>query len=334
MSRCSIRNLRAAALLAALALSAACDRKETFVPPADLHVTTALSTNGVCVGDVVTLKVTVEHPTNLQVRLPQFGRDKKVVLRNQTQAPDTVPGRTEFALTLSSFEVGSHLVVTGRVEGVRGEAVVLSTNFPDVILRVESALISTNQPPSPNFGLVRWPAPPVVRNLRLLGLILLGIVLLTAAFLLLRRRMLRKAAEPAAPPPTPYEVAMEALKRLLELGWIEEGRVEPFFVELSAIVRTYVEARFALRAPEQTTEEFIRAAASSSALSLEHRQLIVGFLTECDLVKFARHTPGAPEMRAAYDATERFVRESYIPPAPATPAASSPQPETPPGGGT
>jgi len=125
---------------------------------------------------------------------------------------------------------------------------------------------------------------------------------------LLARRI--KMPPPLPPPVPPHERALHALAGLLSKHWIEQANVEPFYVELSDIVRRYIEDRFQLRAPEQTTEEFIRATANSALLSHDHRKLTSSFLEQCDLVKFARHRPGADDMRAAYSAGERLVRET------------------------
>jgi hypothetical protein len=103
---------------------------------------------------------------------------------------------------------------------------------------------------------------------------------------------------------------LAALQILLAKKWIEQENIEPFYIELSTIARSYIEARFNLRAPELTTEEFIRETASSHHLSLDHQQLTGAFLEQCDLVKFAKHRPAQSDMRAAYSAAERLVRET------------------------
>ena len=108
--------------------------------------------------------------------------------------------------------------------------------------------------------------------------------------------------------------------------WTGEGKQEPFFVRLSSIVRTYVEARFSIRAPERTTEEFIRDAVKSPDLTPTHRRRLADFLETSDLVKFACHRPGTPELLTALDSAETFVRETI--PAPAAPSPSSAAPET------
>ena len=109
---------------------------------------------------------------------------------------------------------------------------------------------------------------------------------------------------------THADLELALIESLRAKGWIEALNVEPFYVELSAIVRRYLEARFGLRAPERTTEEFIRDALTSKKLSDPHRDLVAGFLEQSDLVKFARHAPGPTDMRNALESAERLVHET------------------------
>ena len=84
-------------------------------------------------------------------------------------------------------------------------------------------------------------------------------------------------------------------------------------VDGQADICAAMEAAFAehgLRAPERTTEEFIRDALSSKKLTDAHRDLVAGYLEQSDLVKFARHAPGPTDMHNALDSAERLVRET------------------------
>ena len=60
----------------------------------------------------------------------------------------------------------------------------------------------------------------------------------------------------AGPPLTPAELAYLELQRLLE-SQEAQGDVKLFYVELTAIVRRYIERTTGIRAPEQTTQEFL-----------------------------------------------------------------------------
>ncbi|MFQ5655810.1 MAG: hypothetical protein ACE5GW_13905, partial [Planctomycetota bacterium] len=107
-----------------------------------------------------------------------------------------------------------------------------------------------------------------------------------------------------------YEVARTRLDRLLARPLPGAEDVAPFFVELSGIVRRYLENRFELRAPELTTEEFLEAASASPDLSAEHQPPLRDFLRVSDLVKFAHHVPDAEAIEGAIVTARRFLEET------------------------
>lgn len=117
---------------------------------------------------------------------------------------------------------------------------------------------------------------------------------------------------------TAYQLARARLDRLLAKPFPGPQQVDPFFVELSAIVRRYLEDRFELRAPELTTEEFLVAVGqagafcreSFSAISPEHQALLREFLRLADLVKFAGIQPSNDDIRQSIDAAGRFLDET------------------------
>ena len=121
----------------------------------------------------------------------------------------------------------------------------------------------------------------------------------------------RRARASAPLPPRPaHLVALEALRRLQRQDLIAQQRVEEFYVRVSDIVRRYIEWRFGLRAPEQTTEEFLLAGLATGGLIATHRHLLEAFLAHCDLVKFARHQPTAEDMHQAWQGATAFVEQT------------------------
>jgi hypothetical protein len=107
-----------------------------------------------------------------------------------------------------------------------------------------------------------------------------------------------------------YDVARAELDALLRAGLPDPASMDPFFVALSRIVRRYLEARFALRSPELTTEEFLEVMVASPDLSGAHQQLLQSFLRQADLVKFAHHVPSGEDVLASVEAAERFLVET------------------------
>jgi YD repeat-containing protein len=269
-----------------------------------------LSTNVIRVGDAVTAVVKVYHPPDGKLEIPELERGKEIVVRDrrwETLAHSEDRAETQVTYDLTSFRVGEHVVATGTVQCTLSEDEVLESPFPISVITVESTLAGEDMPPRDIKGPVSWPGtvPRWVWGLALVALIALVASILLVRFLSQPRTILQQA-----PPPPPHEVALRALRALMKKGWIESEDVEPFYVELSGIVRRYIEDRFQLRAPEQTTEEFIREATTSNVLSMDHQQLTRDFLEQSDLVKFARHRPAKDDMKAAYDAAERLVRET------------------------
>jgi hypothetical protein len=121
---------------------------------------------------------------------------------------------------------------------------------------------------------------------------------------------LRKRAEQLAPPPPAWEVAYRRLRELDERHLAEAGRYEPYYVDLSAILRYYIEDRFHLRAPEQTTQEFLAASSTSGLFSSDHEQLLSKLLKHSDRVKFAQYVPSVPEMERSFASVLQFVDET------------------------
>ncbi len=123
----------------------------------------------------------------------------------------------------------------------------------------------------------------------------------------IRRHLAKCNAELAPPPaPPPHVVAWERLQRALDL--IHEA--EWFCIEVSHIIRVYLEERFRLHAPDRTTEEFLIELQSSRHLAGEHKQLLANFLSECDMVKFARAELPEQELRGLHEAASRLVGET------------------------
>jgi hypothetical protein len=106
----------------------------------------------------------------------------------------------------------------------------------------------------------------------------------------------------------PHETALRDLARLRPL--IADGAVREFVTAISAILRTYIEARFELQAPYLSTEEFLIVAEQSDRLEAEHRARLARFLQSCDAVKFALRFMEVDAMEELWTAADGFVRET------------------------
>lgn len=127
---------------------------------------------------------------------------------------------------------------------------------------------------------------------------------LGALFALLRRG---RGPRPA-PPPIPADVwALEALERLAVRDLPRRGEVQRFFIELTDVVRSFVERRYDISAPERTTREFIQEAERHPLLAADQAAMLGNLLRSADLVKFAGDRPAGAECDRAFELVKAFV---------------------------
>ncbi len=132
---------------------------------------------------------------------------------------------------------------------------------------------------------------------------LAGLAILFALWKWLQKR---KANQPL-PPPIPAHI--RAKQKLAEaLALISQPK--PFVVAVSDTARTYLEERFTFRAPERTTEEFLRELGGTDLLAKEQKESLGQFLQSCDLVKFAKYEPGEKELHELHSSAVRLVEET------------------------
>jgi len=213
---------------------------------------------------------------------------------------------------LVCWEPGHHLLKSPPVQYRTAGEEQQEAPGDELGVTVESLL--EKEPSAADIRDIKAPEPIPVdwRPYWLLGGGLLGAVLI--AFVLYRTLNRPKRLAAAAPPPPPHAIAAAELERLRARRLVEQGAFKEYYSELSDVVRRYLEGRFKLRAPEMTTEEFLVAAARDGRLAPAHRRLLGEFMTESDLVKFARHLPTIADSERAWTAARRFVDETAAAP--------------------
>jgi len=141
----------------------------------------------------------------------------------------------------------------------------------------------------------------------IIALLITGVVV----FLLLQRS---KVKEPEVKPvDPPWVIAYRHIEQLKKDQLIKQGEVKEYFTRLSDIVRHYLEGRFALRAPEMTTEEFLWELKRSSCLGERQKEFLRNFLNSCDMVKFAKHPSSDSEMEKVLTAAVSLIDETKTP---------------------
>jgi hypothetical protein len=135
----------------------------------------------------------------------------------------------------------------------------------------------------------------------------LGVLVVLTVFLLVWRYWHRRMTDISVVPVVPAHIrAKQMLER--SLAFIVEPK--QFCTLVSDTIRVYLEERFNFRAPERTTEEFLRELQATNLLSPEQKEKLGKFLESCDLVKFAKYEPGENELRELHHSAVKLVEET------------------------
>jgi hypothetical protein len=274
------------------------------------------------VGDELHLTIEAVAETGVDVSMPQFeDAIGPFDILERTTPPDVpVDGRRRWrhAYRLSTFESGElaipsiELEFVDRRDGAQADEATGSTLASEPIpVTVTTVLAESDDP----LATRKVRDPVYVRapmSGRLIAAIVGGAVLALALLILIIGRLTRsrRAVPWAAPALPPHVWALGELDRLAGDSLIERGEVQAYYFRLSDIVRSYIERRYGLMAPERTTNEFLREARRHQALRELHRTLLASFLRTADMVKFALHRPTAADADEAWSAARRFVEET------------------------
>lgn len=150
--------------------------------------------------------------------------------------------------------------------------------------------------------------PPL--SWKLVGLIasvLVALSAIAALLWLLVRWIVRKIREHRM---SPIERAWVELDRLIKKGLPGRGRYKDFYVELTMVVRRYVQRKYGIKAPHLTTEEFLREIGQGSSAGVPTGSKdLERFLESADMVKFAG-VEATPEMAdEATDSARKYLKQ-------------------------
>jgi len=322
--------VRGAALLAALAatLVGASARAQdagtaAAAPDPDAPTVTARVDKAQAhVGDAIAVTVTAIGRRTVPVNLPgTLDLGAFTLLDRKEAEQDLGDGRVrrEFTLTVAAYEPGERELPAVEVTYLGKAGDVRTARTAPVPIKIASLIANEPEPA------LKENAPPVhVLEESLLLLYIAGVLFAAAVgaaitWLVVRRLRARVALRPGPPPRPAHEIALEKLDRLGTYGFLENADNRPFYFAVSEVIREYLGARFGFDSLELTTDELVAELRrhAGGALILGEIQ---GWLSACDLVKFAKVSPSAAESRGTLETAIRIVsstRPRVVEPAPA-----------------
>jgi len=264
--------------------------------------------------DLVEMDVTVESQPDIDIKPPAFGQAVgDFLIRDYSERPaEARAGNVRlFHYQLEPAHAGKHLIRSVSIEfvdrrpnsGGRAEPALIETDPLEVNvtseLGVEAPSLANLEPmlpprPVPQASGIRWLIAAAVAG-----------VLAILVVLAMRRRK-HRPIEPRRQ--TPEEIAHRALEALLAENLPAQGLIKEFYLRLTGIVRQYVEDTTGIRAPEQTTEEFLRDMRSRAAFPPERSVRLAEFLEAADLIKYAGQQPQDGQIDEAIARAQEFVK--------------------------
>lgn len=141
------------------------------------------------------------------------------------------------------------------------------------------------------------------------GLIVIGIILLIALITYFLRRKKEITVEKVII--ASHVHALDRLHKLQKEQLWESGMVKAYYIQLSDILREYIENRFEIPVKESTTVE-IKHLLKPLDLDKALRKELINLLRTSDLVKFAKANPHTQENIDALDTAFKWISETQI----------------------
>lgn len=292
--------------------------KEPAAPPIStveqgpIRVTAEVTPTEPSLSDRPKLIVTIDHEPNVTVSMLPFGEriGEFRVLGEEKSLPKVKENRDVVihTLTLEPLSTGRQEVWPVMVDYVDNrpgsdpqthtvETKPLFVNVTSVIKSEKPVLGELR----PSYGLLALPFSYVILLWSLAGAL---VVVLVVLYLVKQNRNKRRVV--SARQLTPAEMAAAELDELVSSGLA--GRdVKEFYVGLTGIVRRFIERTTTIRAPEQTTEEFLQEVSQRHTFGPDEGRRLKSFLESADLVKFAAYMPEGEAIDRSIERARVFV---------------------------
>jgi len=277
---------------------------DSLPSPVKLSVTAPSDT--FTIGDEVTVTIKAIYPSNIKLTSANQLQDTSFAIKGKPKFGSKQEGANNndtYLLVLFPIATGNLLTPAFGFNWIDSTGEAHQITAPQRIVHVKSLLpadtagVDIKDIIGPKSLPVRW-WPYALGAIIVLALI--------AVWYFLFRKKLNKMEIPAAPPEPPFDKAIRELAILKETDLPGKGKIKQFYVELSEILRRYIEARFDIKAVEATTYELKRLL-KHPELTKDQTQSILEFLTRSDLVKFAKFQPSTEYPANDYDAVRNLV---------------------------
>lgn len=252
------------------------------------QVSSKIDTTSIRIGEQFNYEITVEETKD--VRFPKFESDSLNRIGVVTSHKiDSLKNQLIKKYTLTSFDSGRY-VLPGQEIFIKDKRFLTE----EVVINVGTVPVDTLK--QPMYHIKEINNEPYLFSDYLnyfWGLILLLIIIAVILYFVLKDKPTPEEIISRIPP---FDAAKMRLKELDQKELISKNKIKLYYVELTDIVRTFIEKEMNIPALESTTDELMEIITdfnSSSHLNISGDTLLKlkQLLKEADLVKFAKSRP-------------------------------------------
>lgn len=303
-------------LLVALLGAGPAPLRHAAAQDAPVEVTVTLDRTRVTVGDPIQLSVTVKHPATVTMQTTSIDDQLGGLEPLSSDPPEDriVSGGMELRLRyrVAAYHTGAVQLPALTFSYTQPDGSQGQTASKPIDITVQSVIGAGADPTDikPLKSQISLPAPASTTLVWVSGAaaVVAAVVLFAlGAVLLLRRR--RHAV--LVPAPSYAAAARGELDRIMALNLLEQGELVEHYRLLGACIRRYITDRFGFQALALTTGE-LEQEMEERGVGRWAARLVVGLLSECDAVVYARYHPAATRCEAdnamAYEIVEETDR--------------------------
>lgn len=282
-----------------------------------IEVRSDVDTAQITIGDRITYSLTIDHIKGMRIEQPGPGVNlgqfeiKDYHIADPEEYGDRV--RLRYTYVISVFDTGKFTIPPFPVAYFPQDTAktykIIEASPIDIYVR---SVISDEKRELKDIKAPLW-IPFSYTMIIIIALIV--ILILGGGYLGYRIYRQRKEKgylfKPPPPPRPAHEIALQELELLLAKDYLNNGHFKQFYIEISEIIRRYIEGRYFVPALEETSREIIQEL-EKQEMEVHQKGGLADFLELSDLVKFAKYIPGSDENEKTSDWARNFIEETKI----------------------
>ena len=285
-----------------------CGKDESLSGSFKLYVST--DTSSATIGDLIKFRIQTESLGENYLVIPGTKFNEPLELRELKPIYNEIGKITGLDYILSVWDTGMVVIPTIAVNVFKPDSTLdFVVNTDSIEINVVSIVAKTgSQSMRPIKGPVpvsrRWPMTTIILLLLLAG-ILYGLYVIYGKRIPTEHIEVEtvQSSKPAD------ELALEKLNHLKGSKYLQRGEIKEFYVQLSYILREYVENSVYIKTLEMTTEE-IKKYRTVFPFDRDQLSIWIDILQRADLSKYAKSDPEKMICHEDLAAGETFVKNS------------------------